>query len=86
MQGGADHLHILLSYDNGTYDGTATSTVEWLVVGVDADFTHHRVTADPSGNALGPFSVGQTVQLRTRVTNTNGTTTGSVRTLTLNAP
>jgi hypothetical protein len=83
LQGGTDHLHILVSYDAGTYDGTATSTVEWLVVGVDTDITNHDVTADPSGNALGPFTVGSTVQLRTRVTNSNGTTTGSVRTLTL---
>lgn len=82
LQGGADNLHILLSYDNGSYDGTATSTVEWMVSGTDTDFTH-SVAADPSGNALGPFAVGQTVKLRTRVRNANGTTTGSVRTLTL---
>jgi hypothetical protein len=39
--------------------------------------------ADPSGNAIGPFAAGATVHLRTRVTNSNGTTTGSVRTLTI---
>jgi len=82
LQGGTDHLHILVSYDPGTYDGSATSTIEWMVTGVDTDFTHNA-PADPSGNALGPFTVGSTVQLRTRVTNSNGTTTGSVRTLTL---
>ncbi len=82
LQGGTDHLHILVSYDPGTYDGTATSTVEWMVKGVDTNFTHNA-PADPSGNALGPFTIGSTVQLRTRVTNSNGTTTGSVRTLTL---
>lgn len=82
LQGGADNLQILLVYDNGSYDATATSTVEWMVVGTDAGFTH-SVPADPSGNSLGPFSVGQTVSLRTRVSNANGTTTGSVRTLTL---
>ena len=85
LQGGTDHLHILLSYDNGSYDGTATNTVEYMVVGVDTDFTRH-VPVDPSGNALGPFAVGQTVKLRTRVRNANGTTTGSVRTLNLAAP
>jgi hypothetical protein len=53
-----------------------------VAVGVDADFTHNLVV-DPSGNALGPFTVGQTVILRTRVTNTNGTTTGAVGTLTI---
>lgn len=85
LQGGTDNLHILLSYDNGSYDGTATSTVEWQIVGTDNDFTH-SVAVDPSGNALGPFIVGQTVKLRTRVSNANGTTTGSVRTLAIVAP
>jgi hypothetical protein len=42
--------------------------------------------ADPSGNALGPFAAGQTVLVRTRVKNANGTTTGSAHTLTLQAP
>lgn len=56
-----------------------------MVVGTDADFTHNAA-ADPSGNALGPFAVGETVKLRTRVTNTNGTTTGSVRKLATQAP
>lgn len=84
LQGGTDDLHLLVSYDNGTYDGNATSIVEWQVVGVDAGFTHN-VAADPSGNALGPFTAGQTVKLRTRVTNSNGTTTGSVRTIEVQA-
>jgi hypothetical protein len=56
-----------------------------MVVGTDADFTN-TTAADPSGNALGPFAAGTTVKLRTRVTNSNGTTTGSVRTLTIQAP
>ena len=82
LQGGTGNLQILLSYDNGSYDATATSTVEWMIVGTDSDFTR-STPADPSGNALGPFAISQTVKLRTRVTNANGTTTGSVRTLTL---
>ena len=85
LQGGTGNLQILLSYDNGSFTETATSTVEWMIVGTDADFTQ-SVPADPSGNALGPFSAGQTVKLRTRVRNSNGTTTGSVRTLTISAP
>jgi hypothetical protein len=85
LQGGADQLHLLVNYDNGTYDATATSVIEWQVVGVDNDFTHNAAT-DPSGNTLGPFAVGQTVKIRTRVTNANGTTTGSVRTLTMQPP
>jgi len=85
VQGGTDNLHLLVSYDPGSYDGTATSTLEWMVAGVDADFTH-STAADPSGNAIGPFTVGQTVKLRTRVSNSNGTTTGSVRTLVVQQP
>lgn len=84
LQGGTGNLQILLSYDNGSFTETATSTVEWMISGKDSDFTH-SVPADPSGNALGPFAAGQTVKLRTRVTNANGTTTGSIRTLTLAA-
>ena len=49
---------------------------------MDADFTHN-MAADPSGNALGPFTVGATIKLCTLVANSNGTTTGSVRTLTV---
>ena len=85
LQGGSDSLHLLLSYDNGSYDGSASNTIEWKMTGIDTDFSH-QVAADPSGNALGPFAVGQTVQLRTRVTNSNGTTTGSIRTLVITAP
>jgi hypothetical protein len=85
LQGGTDGLHLLLSYDNGSYDGTATSTLEWMVVGIDTDFTH-TAPADPSGNTIGPFTAGQTVKMRTRVVNSNGTTTGSIRTLTILPP
>ena len=85
LQGGVNGLQLLVSYENGTYTTGATSTVEWMVEGVDTDFTH-TAPADPSGNALGPFTVGQVVKLRTRVTNANGTTTGSVRTLTILNP
>ena len=85
LQGGVNGLQLLITYDNGSYTTGATSTVEWMVEGVDQDFSHTH-TADPSGNALGPFTIGQVVKLRTRVTNSNGTTTGSVRTLTILNP
>ncbi|MBS0656871.1 MAG: hypothetical protein JSR82_01330 [Verrucomicrobia bacterium] len=84
LQGGAEGRQLLVAYDPGSFDAGATNTLEWQVVGADADFAH-STTADPSGNALGPFAAGQTVRLRTRVTNANGTTTGSVRTLVLAA-
>ena len=85
LQGGVNGLQLLVSYETGTNTSGATSTVEWMVEGVDTDFTH-TAPADPSGNALGPFTIGQVVKLRTRVTNANGTTTGSVRTLTILNP
>ena len=51
---------------------------------VDADW--QDVPYDASGNALGPFQVGQTVKVRTRVTNASGSREGGVRQLTLLAP
>jgi len=85
VQGGTDQLHLLVNYDNASYDDTATNTIEWQLVGTDNGFVN-RVAVDPSGNPLGPFAAGQTVNVRTRVTNGNGTTTGSPRTLTLQPP
>ena len=85
LQGGNDQLHLLVNYDNASYDDSATSVIEWQVVGADMDFTH-SAAVDPSGNTLGPFAVGKMVKIRTRVTNLNGTTTGSVRTITMQTP
>ncbi|MEO7932943.1 MAG: hypothetical protein ABIT76_07285 [Chthoniobacterales bacterium] len=85
LQGGANGLQVLVSYDNASFDADLTNTLEWLVEGAGAEFGNN-VVADPSGNALGPFAVGAVVKLRTRTKNANGTTTGSVRTLTLLAP
>lgn len=68
-------LQLLVSYENGAYDSGATNTIEWKEEGVDAEFSH-TTPADPSGNALGPFTLGQVIKLRTRATNSNGTTTG----------
>ena len=85
LQGGTDNLHLLVNYVGNTFVGTNTNTLEWEVAGVDAKFTH-SIPVDPSGNTLGAFTVGQTVKIRTRVTNANGTTTCSVRTLTIQHP
>ncbi len=85
LQGGTDQLHLLVNYDNASYDATLTSTIEWQRVGTDAKFSN-SLPVDPSGNTLGPFAVGQTVNVRTRVKNGIGTTTGSIRSLKLLAP
>lgn len=71
-----------MSCSRGAFTDGATHSVEWQVAGSDTDFTH-SVTADPSGNTIGPFAAGQTVKLRTRVRHGKGTITGSVRTLTI---
>jgi hypothetical protein len=80
VQGGEDHLHVLVAYDPASVDGKADSTLEWQIAGVDADFSR-TVRVDPSGNAIGPFSAGQLVKLRTRVRNGNGSATSAVRNL-----
>jgi hypothetical protein len=85
LQGGTGGLQLLVSYDNASYDDSLENTLEWMVTGVDAEFTH-SVAVDPSGNALGPFTASQEVKLRTRTRNSNGTTTSSVRTLTITTP
>jgi hypothetical protein len=85
IQGGDDQLHAVVSYEGGSFTPGATNTVEWMVDGVDQDFSH-SVAVDASGNALGPFTTGQTMKLRTRVTTGTGTTTGSVRSLKLLPP
>jgi len=85
LQGGSDQLHVLVNYDPATFDDSLENTLEWQVQGVDAAFAH-TVKADPSGNAVGPFAVGQTVQVRTRASNAGGTTTSAVRTITITAP
>ena len=85
LQSGVNQLQLLVSYENGSFEDNATNTLEWMVQGVDAEFSKSQ-PVDPSGNALGPFTAGQVVALRTRVTTATGTTTGSVRTLTIQAP
>lgn len=87
LQGGGDGLRVLVGYENGTGEGATERLIEWQVGGTGAgELFAQAAPADPSGNALGPFKVGDTVRLRTRVRNANGTRTGSVRTITLAAP
>ena len=79
-QGGMENRQLLVSYVAATFDDGAESLVEWRLDDDNRAFPHSQAV-DPSGNALGPFVGGSRVQLRTRVNNSNGTTTGSVRTL-----
>jgi hypothetical protein len=74
------HLHLLAAYEPGAIDAKADSTVEWQIDGVDADYAH-SVPAEPSGNSICPFAARQSVRVRTRVRNGNGSSTSAVRTL-----
>ena len=56
-----------------------------MVEGVDEDFTH-TAPLDASGNALGPFTQGQVVKVRTNVSNSTGARTSPVRTITIEEP
>jgi len=51
VQGGTNGLQVLVSYESGGGDHATTSEVQWMVEGVDDDFTH-TAPLDPSGNAL----------------------------------
>ncbi|HEV7402004.1 MAG TPA: hypothetical protein VGO11_03725 [Chthoniobacteraceae bacterium] len=85
VQGGDDGLHVLVTYEAGGGDHATTKQVEYKVEGIDADFGH-AAALDASGNALGPFVVAQVVHVRTKVSNSTGTRTSSVRTITLEEP
>jgi hypothetical protein len=59
--------------------------LEYLVKGVDTVFVH-SVPVEFCGNALGPFVVGQSVQIRTRTVNGSGARTSAVRMLVILPP
>lgn len=85
VQGGEDGLHVLISYQPGGGAHATTRMVKWQVVGVDAGFDH-EVLLDPSGNTLGPFAVGEVVNVVTEVANSAGPRTSAVRTITIEEP
>lgn len=84
-QGGDGGLQVLVAYMPGGGAHATTKLVKWQVVGVDAGFDH-SAPLDPSGNALGPFTVGQTVKVITEVTNSIATRTTAPRTIVIGEP
>ena len=84
VQAGENGLHITVSYEPGTGTGATERWVDWMIEGVDPDFTN-STAADLSGNLLGPFTVGQVIKIRTRTINSNGTRTSAIRTITIEA-
>lgn len=85
VQGGTDGLHVQVAYVPGGGAHATTKLIKWMVVGVDADFTHSAPLTD-AGDSIGPFTVAQVVKLETEVTNSAGTRTSAVRTITIEPP
>lgn len=85
LQGGEDGLHVVVDYLPGGGGHATTKLIKWMVVGVDVDFTH-SVPLTAAGDALGPFTAGQVVKLMTEVSNSSGTRTSAVRTITIEPP
>lgn len=85
LQGGDEGLQVLVAYLPGGGAHATTSLVKWMVVGVDAGFTH-SAPLNREGNALGPFTVGQVVRVITEVSNSSGTRTTAPRTITIQEP
>jgi len=84
-QGGINGLQVLVTYVPGGGAHATTKLLKWMVVGVDTDFTHSTPLTD-AGDAIGPFTVGQVVKVETEATNSAGTRTSAVRTITIETP
>ena len=85
VQGGDTGLQVLVSYVAGGGAHATTRLVRWQVDGVDPGFDL-SAPLDPSGNALGPFTIGQVVRVITEVSNSVGSRTSAVRTITIEPP
>ena len=74
---------VALTYTPGGGAHGTTLMVQWKVPGVDADFAHDT-TVHPAGQTIVTgLAAGVTVEMRTRVTNSTGTTFSTVKTVTL---
>ena len=78
-QGGVNGLQVLVRFEPSAIEPGETRELQYMRDGIDADWT--TVAVDASGNALGPFLVGQTIRVRTSVTNSHGTRNSGPRRL-----
>lgn len=78
-QGGTNGLQVLVNFEPSTIEPGETRELQYMRDGIDADWT--TIAVDASGNALGPFVVGQTIRVRTSVTNSHGTRNSGPRRL-----
>ena len=83
-QGGTNGLQLLIAYEPYSLEAGETAVLQYRRVDLDPDWID--VPFDASGNAIGPFAVGETVRVRTKVTNSAGSREGGARQLTLIAP
>ena len=83
-QGGTNGLQLLIAYEPYSLESGDTAVLQYQRLDTDPDW--QDVAYDASGNALGPFLVGQTVKIRTRTVNQHGTRTSATRTLVVQAP
>ena len=84
-QGGEEGLQALVSYVPGGGAHATTKKIKWGVQGVDTG-TPHEAPLDASGNALGPFAVGNVVTIIAEVGNSAGTRTTAPRTIAIEVP
>ena len=78
-QGGVNGLQVLVNFEPSTVEPDETRELQYLRDGIDADWT--TMPAGANGNAIGPFVVGQTIRVRTSVTNSHGTRNSGPRRL-----
>jgi hypothetical protein len=85
-QGGEDGLEVLVAYVPGGGDHSlpANRMVKWQK-NAETNYPNEE-EIDPSGNALGPFVVGDVVKIITEVTNSSGVRTVAPRTITIETP
>lgn len=83
-QGGTDGLQLLVAYEPYSLEPGDMSVLQYKRLDVDADWLERPY--DASGNAIGPFQVGERVRVRTKVSNSSDPREGSQRQLTLIAP
>jgi hypothetical protein len=84
-QGGTGGLRLLFTFEPYDDDSATAQVLQFMIEGVDAGWDN-EVAVDPSGNALGPFVVGQTVRARTKGTNASGSRESGPRQLTILPP
>ena len=75
--------HMAVTYTAGGGQHATTRILQWQVAGVDADFGHDTAV-NPAGQTVATGgTAGATVELRTRVTNSSGSASSTVKTVTL---